>query len=140
MTYVEYWRRYGIFIAVNFVVLSIIVQLMIRGIWGFSGFAILILVVADLFVGRILRSKNETSGKTYSTRRGGGFFRFYGYALVVGGLIWLALRIREGITWVDFAPFVVFILLAVAVLSVGKRMNAPTNTNPRQERDQGPPL
>jgi hypothetical protein len=130
----EYWRRHGTFIAFNLVIISIIVQLMIRGSWGFSGFAILILVVADLFVGRILRSKNETSGQAYSTSRGGRFFRFYGCALALGGLIWLAQRMKVGITWADSASFVVLILLAVAMLSIGKKMNTPTSP----DREGGP--
>ena len=136
VTFFEYWQRYTTFIAVNYVVISIIVVLAIRGSWRFSGFALLILAVADLFVGRILRSKkNQISGQTYSTRKGGGFFRFYGYALVVGGLIRLAVSIKEGITWVDSGAFVILILLAIAMFSIGKRMNAPTGHDRPQERD-----
>jgi hypothetical protein len=136
----EYWRKYGVFLAVNLVAISIVIQLMIRGSWGISGFVALALVVADLFVIRIVRGRSETSEQTYSTKRRGGFFRFYGYALAGGGLIWLALRVRHGITWIDFVPFVIFILLAVAMLSIGRRMNASTNPDRGQERQQGRPL
>ena len=133
----EHWRQYGFFVAVNLVVVSIIVQLMIRGALGLSGLLVLGLVVADLFVSRILRNRSETSGQNYSTKARGGFFRVYGYALVAGGLVWLVLRIKHGIAWVDFAPFVIIILLAGGMFSIGRKMRAPTDPDRGQERQQG---
>jgi hypothetical protein len=136
-----YWWRYGTFLAVNLVVISIVIQLMTRGAWSVSGFVILALAVADLFVRRILRNRSKGSEQIHSTNTRGGFLRFYGYALAVGGLIWLTLRIRHGITWIDFAPFAIFVLLAVAMLSIGRKVDAPTNPDRQEEeRHHGRPL
>jgi hypothetical protein len=123
MNLLAFWQRYGTFIAVNFVLVSIIVDLIIRGNWRASGLASLILVVGDLFVGRILRRKSSSSGHAHSPIKRWGFFRFYGYLLLAGGLTQLASGIRKGITWFDVASCVVLLLLAIAMLSIGRRMD-----------------
>jgi hypothetical protein len=124
MDFYGYWRRYGTFFAVNLVVLSIVVQFLIRGSWRVSGLVMLLLVVSDLLVGRALRSRRRNIAQTYSKGQGGRFFRLYGYALMAGGLVWLAVRIRGGITWGTFAPFVILVLLATAMLSIGNGENS----------------
>lgn len=124
MNLYAYSQRYGTFISVNFVVIIMAVDLAIRGSWRISGFVILILVVSDLFVGRILRNRSETSVQDYSKRKDSRLFRFWGCVLLAGGLLRLALGFRKGITWTDLVGFAILILLAVAMLSIGRRMNA----------------
>jgi hypothetical protein len=119
MTPYEYWRKYGFFLAVNFVVISVVVQFIIRGSWTISVFVLLRLVVADLFAGRLLKkTKAEPTG---STIMNGGFFQFYGYTLLAGAAIWLARCLRYGLHGIDVAPFVILILLGVAMLSIARR-------------------
>lgn len=119
MTPYEYWRKYGFFLAINFVVISVVVQFVIRGSWAISVFVLLGLVAADLIVGRLL--KKRKAERIYSTSMNGRFFRFYGYTLLAGAAIWLTRCLRYGIKRTVVAPFVILILLGVAMLSIARR-------------------
>jgi len=128
------WQRYGTFIAVNFFVIIMAVDLAIRGSWRISGFMVLILLVSDVLVGRILRNRTEASVLDYSRRKDSRFFRFYSQVLLAGGVLWLAVGFRRGITWTDLVVFAISVLLAVAMLSIGRRMNAPTGQDQSEGR------
>jgi hypothetical protein len=129
MTLYQHWYRYSVLLAVNLVVISIVIQFGIRGSWAISGFIMLALVVADLFVSRILRKRQTPQG---ATGVDGVFFRFYGYVLVAGALTWLTSRARHGIAWTDIAPFVILVLLAAAMLSIAKRSSKDQNQMSRR--------
>jgi hypothetical protein len=115
------WEKYGTFLSLNFVVVTVIVMLVVRGAWGLSGAAIGILIVADAIALNRIRRKSETPGHVHAGRRG-RFFLFYGYVLAVGALIRLVQSIRAGIQWLDFVVFLILVLLAVATLSIAKKM------------------
>jgi hypothetical protein len=110
------------------------VDLAIRGSWRISGFMVLILLVSDVLAGRILRNRSETSVLDYSRRKDSRFFRFYSQVLLAGGVLWLAVGFRRGITWTDLVVFTISVLLAVAMLSIGRRMNAPTGQDQSEGR------
>ena len=117
----RFWEKYGTFLSVNFVAVTITVMLVVRGAWGFSGAAVCILIVADAIALNRIRRKSETPGQVHAGRRG-RFFLFYGYVLAVGALIRLAQSIRAGVQWLDFAAFLILVLLAVAMLSIARKM------------------
>lgn len=134
MTLYGSWQRYGTLVAVNCVGFVLIVDLAIRGSRTLSGFFLLALVVSDLFIGMILRGRSESPVQALSGRRESRFFRFFGSLLLAGGLLRLALGFRKGIAWTDLVVFAISVLLAVAMLSIGRRMNLPTGLDQREGR------